>query len=108
MAMYENIYSEAANYAKMWAPFERNLLIISVEKLQETQMQLVNLPRYPVLNVTKTGYIPYATKIEILRRRNPNLFLVWGSDDISEWVAYVLTTLTKGQVYRIIPVNSLN
>ncbi|MDQ6417886.1 hypothetical protein RB620_00410 [Paenibacillus sp. LHD-117] len=100
--MQKNIFMEAAEYARRWAPNERSLLIFPVEKLEELTKIKTTLPRYPVLYVTKTSYIPYATKAEILRRKDPNLFLIGGTDMISEWVAYVLTTLTKGQVYRII------
>ncbi len=98
--MYNNIFAEAAEYAIIHAPFDMNLLIISIERLPEIGMEIMALPQYPVLYVTRTGYIPYATKSEIMRRGSANLILLGGEESISEWVAYVLSTLTKGRVYR--------
>lgn len=101
--MKPNIFEEAAQYARIRAPYEKNLLIVPVEKLREAAKEVASLPRYPVLYVTKLGYIPCATKAEIIRRTDPNLFLLGGKEAISGWVAYALSTLTQGRVFRIIP-----
>lgn len=106
MEMNWNLFEQAAAHAMQWAPDEPNLLIIPVESLRRRDLNLNCLPRYPVLYVTGVGYVPLATKREILRRRNPNLFLLGDKKDISEWVAYVLSTLTSGGVYRLIIVRA--
>lgn len=102
MEMNNNIFEQAAQYARICLPHEKNILIVPVDKRSLNGVDIASLPRYPVLYVTDLGYIPYATKMEILRRNHPNLFLVGGKDDISEWVEYVLSTFTKGRIYRII------
>ena len=98
-----NIFEEAAQYARIRLPHEKNLLIVPIEKLHEAGKEVPNLPRYPLLYVTKLGYIPYATKAEIIRRTDPNLFLLGEEEAISGWVAYALSTLTQGRVFRIFP-----
>jgi hypothetical protein len=100
MRMIANIFEQAAHYARFSA--QTNILIIPVEQMEKAVKEMKNLPQFPVLYVTKIGYVPYATKMEIIRRRDPNLFLLGGKGEISEWVAYVLQTLTKGKMYRII------
>ncbi len=98
--MIANIFEQAAHYARI-SP-EKNILIIPVEEQEKAAKEMKNLPRFPILYVTKIGYVPYSTKMEIIRRRDANLFLLGGKEHISEWVAYVLGTLTKGKVYRIV------
>lgn len=100
--MYKNTFTEAAAYARIYAPFELNIQIAPIERLPEIGMDIMALSKYPVLYVTRIGYIPFATKSEIMRRCTANLFLLGGEESISEWVAYALSTLTKGKVYRII------
>ncbi len=100
--MIANIFEQAAHYARLSA--EKNILIVPVEQMEKAAKEMKNLPRFTTLYVTKIGYVPYATKMEIIRRKDANLFLLGGIEDISEWVAYVLGTLTKGKVYRIIEI----
>ncbi|WP_248928244.1 hypothetical protein [Paenibacillus hamazuiensis] len=95
-----SIFAEAAEYARIHTPYEKNVLIAPIETWPEIGFSHPSFPRYPVLFVTRTGYIPYATKTEILRRGNANLFLLGGEAQISEWVAYALSALTKGFVFR--------
>lgn len=93
----------AAEFAEMQAaPNERNLLIVPIEKRAETGPILSAFPGYPVLYVSKLGAVPEAVRSEILRRNHPNLWLLGGTDAISEWVAYSLSTLTNGAVYRLV------
>lgn len=102
------IFSEAAYYARIYDPYGMNLLIAPVEGLPEIGKELAVLPQLPVLYVTRTGYIPYATKSEIIRRRAANLFVLGGEEHVSEWVVYVLSTLTRGRVFRILAYRTLN
>lgn len=99
--MQLNIFMEAASHAETIAPYEKKLMIIPAEKRDEIFSEFPNLFQYPFLYVTQLGYVPYATKKEILRRREADLFLFGGDDAISEWVSYILATLTEGKVYRI-------
>lgn len=99
--MQLNIFMEAASHAETIAPYEKKLMIIPAEKKDEIFSEFPNLFQYPFLYVTQLGYVPYATKKEILRRREADLFLFGGDDAISEWVSYILATLTEGKVYRI-------
>ncbi|MEB3102568.1 hypothetical protein [Ferviditalea candida] len=101
--MYGNLFELAAYHARTLDPRAKDMLIVSIESLEDESWKLVNkaLP-LPFLLVTKYGYIPNATREEILRRKDPNLFLLGGGEQISEWVEYVLRTLTKGSVFRIV------
>lgn len=99
--MYRNIFQQAAEYTKIHAPYNMDLLIASAELLPEICKSIQAAPQLPVLYVTRLGYIPNATKTEIIRRGKANLFLLGGEESISEWVAYALSTFTKGKVYRI-------
>jgi hypothetical protein len=101
----KNTFEEAADYARIYQPFEMNLLIVPIHRLPEIYDEIMILPKFPVLYVTRTGYVPYATKSEIIRRERANLFLLGGEESISEWVEYVLSTFTKGGVYRLISAN---
>lgn len=104
MRMIASIFAQAAQYARLSA--EHNVLIVPVERIQKAVSKMKSLQQFPALYVTNFGYIPYATKMEIIRRRDANLWLLGGEEDISEWVAYALGTLTKGKVYRIIENNN--
>jgi hypothetical protein len=99
--MAGNIFVQAAEYSRTRDPFAKWLLIIPFEGLPATYRDLFPLFPYPVLYVTAVGYIPYATKSEIVRRRDANLVVLGGEENVSEWVVYALSTLTKGRVYRI-------
>lgn len=103
MDMYGNLFDQAAYHARIHVPHAINMLIVSIESLDDESWKIVNkaLP-FPFLLVTKYGCIPNATRAEILRRKHPNLFLLGGEEQISEWVEYVLRTLTKGSVFRIV------
>jgi hypothetical protein len=101
MSMRRNIFAEAAECAKFCAPFAPCLLIAPVGAVSAPLGKIPELLPFPVLYVTATGYIPYATKAEIVRRRSVNLILLGGEDNISGWVAYALSTLTSGNVYRL-------
>lgn len=101
--MYGNLFEQAAYHARIHVPHAKNLLIVSIESLDDASWDLVRkiLP-FPFLIVTKYGFVPHATREELLRRDHPNLFLFGGREQISEWVEYVLRTLTKGAVFRIV------
>jgi hypothetical protein len=101
MTMRRNIFAEAADCAQFHAPFAPCLLIAPVEGVSAPLEKITELLPFPVLYITATGYIPYATKAEIMRRRAVNLILLGGEDGISDWVAYALSTLTSGNVYRL-------
>lgn len=99
--MKSNFFLKEAEKAKLTAPNENDFLIIPMEKRKEVLGQKHSFPSCPILYVTRFGYIPYSTKVEIIRRKNADLLLVGGTDEISEWVAYALATLTEGKVYRM-------
>jgi hypothetical protein len=102
MTVNGNIFEQAAEYARFHDPVGMNVLIASAERLPDILREIAGALRLPVLYVTGTGYVPFATKTEIIRRGTANLLLLGGEESISEWVAYVLSTFTKGRVYRIL------
>ncbi|XEC93793.1 hypothetical protein AB6A23_20930 [Paenibacillus tarimensis] len=96
------IFREAADYARFYDPHGMNLLIAPIVGLPEAGRLAAFSLRIPLLYVTGTGYVPHATKSEIIRRGSANLFVLGGEELVSDWVVYVLSTFTGGRVYRIV------
>lgn len=95
----QEMYFRAAERAFYRNPFS-DLLIVSLETLNRDDDEWKGL-NLPVLLVSADGTLPGATRREIARRRNPNLF-VWGDPEVvPDSTLDALEQITRGKVYRI-------
>lgn len=95
----KEMFYRAAERAFYRNPFS-DLLIVSLETLNRDDDEWKGLG-LPVLLVSAGGEVPEATRREIARRKNANLYVWGGRNDIPGRAMDDLETLTRGKIFLI-------